>query len=57
MHVPAVSHPGQSPVTGGWVGLVAGLDGCATSNLFKVDPSKYKEFKWTSFDFRSFMYK
>lgn len=57
MHVPAVSRPGQSPVTEGWVGLLAGQDGCGISNLFKVDSTKYKEFKWTSFDFRSFMYK
>jgi len=28
MHVPAVSHTGQNPDTGGCVGLVAGLDGC-----------------------------
>jgi len=57
MHIPAVSHPGQSPGTGGWVGLVAGLDRCGRANIFKADPPKYIEFKWTSFDFRSFMYK
>jgi hypothetical protein len=57
MHVRAFSHPGQSPGIGGWVGLVAGLDGCGRSNLFEVDPTKYKEFKRTSFHFRSFMYR